>query len=88
MNNPTFSRIAGYVRANEMPAELKNSLLLLFFRMTANEQTVILNCLETKKETLPLFAELLTELEQSNTNLGDAVAIENLLKKYLEKISS
>ena len=86
MNNPTFSRIANYVRNSTMPADLKNSLLLLFFRMKPDEQIRILNSLETNKEALPLFAELMTELEQGNVNLSDTDAIETLLKKYLDKI--
>lgn len=86
MNNPTFSRIANHVRTSTMPADLKNSLLLLFFRMKPEEQIRILNSLETNKETLPLFAELLTELEQGKVNLNDTKAIEDLLRKYLEKI--
>jgi len=87
MNNSTFSRIANYVRTSTMSADLKNNLLLLFFRMKPEEQITILTCLETNKETLPLFAELMTELEQNNVNLGDTNIIENLLKKYLEKMA-
>ena len=86
MNNSTFSRIANHVRSSTMPADLKNSLLLLFFRMKPEEQVAILNSLETNKETLPLFAELMTELEQNKVNLSDTTQIEALLKKYLEKM--
>ena len=71
-----------------MPADLKNSLLLLFFRMRPEEQTAILTCLEASQETLPIFAELMTEIEQNNINLSDTVAVESLLRKYLEKIKS
>lgn len=85
MNNPIFSRIANQVRQSVMPADLKNSLLLLFFRMNQDEQVRILHSLETNSESLPLFAELVTELEQNKVNLSDTLAIENLLKKYLEK---
>ena len=85
-SNPTFSRIANYVRQSTMPADLKNNLLLLFFRMTPNEQIRILNSLETNKESLPLFAELVTELGQNKINLNDSEAIEKTLEKYLAKI--
>ena len=86
MNNSTFSHIAAHVRSSTMPAELKNSLLLLFYRMTPAEQISILKSLDTNKETLPLFAELMTELEQSKINLNDSTEIEKLLRKYLSKL--
>ena len=87
MKNPTFSRIANFVRESAMPAELKNSLLLLFFRMKDDEQSSILKRLETNPETLPLFAELLTELEQNKINLNDTNEIERVLEKYLAKMA-
>jgi hypothetical protein len=86
MNNPTFSQIANHVRNSVMPTDLKNNLLLLFFRMKPNEQNAILNCLGKSPDTLPLFAELLTELEQGKVSLNDTDEVEKLLKKYLEKI--
>ncbi len=86
-NNPTFSLIAGHVRQSSMSADLKNSLLLLFYRMEKEEQDRILNLLETKTESLPLFAELVTELEQDKINLNDSEEIEKTLEKYLKKFS-
>ena len=85
-SNPTFSRIAGHIRNSLVPAELKNKLLLLFYRMTPGEQIRILTCLESNKETLPVFAEFITELEQKTINMTDTAAIENLLERYLEKL--
>ena len=82
-SNPLFSRLAAQIRASLVPAELKNKLLLIFYRMSPEEQTRILTCLESNKEALPIFAEFVTELEQGNVNLTDAKAIENLLEKYL-----
>lgn len=85
-SNPTFSRIANHVRQDTLPADLKNTLLLLFYRMDQKEQARILTCLETSKESLPLFAELVTELEQDKINLNDSEAIEKTLEKYLAKM--
>ena len=85
-SNPTFSRIAGHIRNNPMPGELKNKLLLLFYRMPPAEQARILDVLDKKPEALPLFAEFLTELEQGAINVNDSTAIENVLGKYLEKM--
>jgi|GEM_PF-4796507 len=84
--NPTFSRIAGHIRNSPIPGELKNKLLLLFYRMTPPEQIRILNSLETNKEALPIFAEFVTELEQKTTNMNDIATIEALLEKYLDKL--
>ena len=69
-----------------MPEDMRNELLLLFFRMTEEEQAQILKCLETNPDTLPLFAEMLTELKQENINLTDTEAVANLLERYLEKL--
>jgi len=85
-SNPTFSRIAGHIRNSPVPGELKNKLLLLFYRMKPGDQIKILNCLETNAETLPVFAEFITELEQKTTNMNDMTAVENLLEKYLDKL--
>lgn len=86
INNPTFSRIANHVRQSIMPSDLKNTLLLLFYRMNQEEQARILNSIETNEESLPLFAELVTELEQNKINLNDSVEIEKTLEKYIEKL--
>ena len=86
MPNPIFSRIAGYLRQSTMPEEMRNELLLLFFRMTGEEQSQILKCLETNPDTLPLFAEMLTELKQESVNLNDAKTVASLLERYLEKL--
>ncbi|MEK7477917.1 MAG: hypothetical protein AAB645_00920 [Patescibacteria group bacterium] len=86
MNTPIFSRLASCLRTSTMPEEMRNELLLLFFRMTEEEQAQILKCLETNPDTLPLFAEMLTELKQENINLTDTEAVANLLERYLEKL--
>jgi len=85
-SNPTFSRIAGHIRNSPVPGELKNKLLLLFYRMTPPEQAKILEKLEKNPETLPIFAEFITELEQGKINTNDQSAIEKLLEKYLDKL--
>jgi len=85
-SNPTFSRIAGHIRNNPVPGELKNKLLLLFYRMNPTEQSRILEILEKNTEALPVFAEFITELEQKSTNMNDTAAIENLLERYLDKL--
>lgn len=85
ISNPTFSRIANHVRESTMPADLKNTLLLLFYRMDQTEQARILAMLESSKESLPLFAELVTELEQNKINLNDSEEIEKTLEKYIKK---
>lgn len=87
MTNPTFSRIAASVRQSPMPAEMKNKLLLLFYRLPEPAQKEILTKLETNTETLPIFAELLTELEQNKINPTDQTAIELILEKYLNRLS-
>lgn len=85
-SNPTFSRIAGHIRNSLVPGELKNKLLLLFYRMPPAEQGRILEVLEKNKETLPVFAEFITELEQGSINMTDTAAVESLLERYLEKL--
>lgn len=85
-SNPTFSRIAGYIRNHPAPAELKNKLLLLFYRMAPTEQGEIAACLEKNPEALPLFAEFLTELEQGGINLNNSAAVEGLLERYIENM--
>lgn len=88
MNTPIFSRIASHIRSSSVPADTKNDLLLLFFRLKASDQISILNCLETSKEALPLFMELLTEMEQNNIKFSDLETVEKMLQKYLEKVSA
>jgi hypothetical protein len=87
MTNPTFSRLAGYVRDSQMPAELKNKLLLLFYRLTEAEQELVAQAIERHPaNALPLFAEFITELEQGQIKPNDSAAIQNLLEKYLSKM--
>ncbi|MCX6712896.1 MAG: hypothetical protein NTY66_01675 [Candidatus Vogelbacteria bacterium] len=84
--NPTFSRIASRIRESLMPAEMKNKLLLLFYRIRPEDQGQIQAVLEKNPEALPIFAEFITELEQSDTNTNDTTAVKTLLEKYIEKL--
>lgn len=85
MNNPTFQRIANYVRQSNMPEETKQALFLIFYKMTEEEQAQILTYIEKNKEALHLLAELVTELEQNEIDLNNSEAIESLIEKYLPK---
>lgn len=84
--NPTFSRIASRIRESLMPAEMKNKLLLLFYRIRPEDQGQIQAVLEKNPEALHIFAEFITELEQGGTDMNDATAIKTLLEKYIDKM--
>jgi len=85
MNNPIFQQIASYIRQSNMPEETKQALFLIFYKMTEEEQVQTLTYLEKNTETLPLLAELVTELEQNKIDLNNSEAIESLIEKYLPK---
>jgi hypothetical protein len=88
MNNPTFIKISDHIRGSTMPEEIRHKLQLLFFRVSEVGQKGILACLESNPNALPIFAEFVTELEQENINTNDALAIQNLLERYLEKLKA